>query len=122
MCALWTNWKHTRSLREGEDSTLVFGKKSRYPGTRNSNCCQLVLAKANKLSSENPITKLWQSPKSLITRTFSIKPKPLSKTRRKKTKVKSENWMLCVCGGSGMVGGGKNYWEQPSLLFLAAAP
>lgn len=55
-----TVWKHTRSLREGENSMLVFGENSRPPGIQNSNCCQLVLAKANKLSSENPITKPWQ--------------------------------------------------------------
>lgn len=45
-----------------EDCTLVFGEKSRHPGIQNPNCCQLVLAKANKLSLENPITKPWQSP------------------------------------------------------------
>lgn len=37
-------------------------KCPRHPGIQNPNCCQLVLTKVNKLSSENPITKPWQSP------------------------------------------------------------
>lgn len=45
-----------------EDSTSVSGEKSRHLGIQNPNCCQFVLAKANKFSPENLITKPWQSP------------------------------------------------------------
>lgn len=116
MCALLTVFKHTQSPRE--NSTLEFRKNSRHPGFQTTNCCQLVLTKANKLSSENSITLPQQAQKYLITRTFLIKPKPWRKTRGEKPPKFNRKPDACLHGGDG----GRRAKLLEQLCLLAAVP